>query len=62
MGYNICRSYIDKGLESKIYKKLIKLNSQKTIQFKNGQKILMDFIPKKTYRFQTGGAKDAQYY
>lgn len=52
----------DKRLISKIYKELIKLNTQKTkIQFKNGKKTWIDIFPKKTYRWLTDTWKDAQH-
>ena len=43
----------DKGLVSKIYKELIKLNTQKTIQWRNGQKTWIETSPKKTSRWPT---------
>ena len=43
----------EKGLVSKIYKEIIKFNTQNTqkIQLKNGQKTLIDIFPKKTFRW-----------
>ena len=49
----------DKGL-SKIYKELIKLNTQKTIQWSNGQNTRADTFPKKTSRWPTDTWNDAQ--
>ena len=40
-----------KGLISKIYKHLLKLNTKKPTLSKKGQKILTDNSPKKTYRW-----------
>ena len=42
----------DKRLLSKIYKELLKLNSKKTTQFKNGSKTLKYTSPKKIYKLQ----------
>ena len=52
----------DKRLASKIYKKLIKLNTQKTIQWRNGQKTWIDTFPKKTSRWPTDTWKNAQHH
>ena len=41
----------DKGLVSNIYKELIKLNTQRIIQLRNGQKTGTDISPKKTYKW-----------
>ena len=53
----------DKGLVSKIYKELIKLNTQKQIiQWRNGQKTWIDTSPKKTSRWPTDTWKDAPHH
>ena len=41
----------DKGLVSKIYKEVIKLNTQETTLWRNEQKTWIDTFPKKTYRW-----------
>ena len=43
----------DKGLVSRLYKELIKINTPKIIQLKNGQKTQTDFSPKTTYNRPT---------
>ena len=49
----------DKALVSKIYKELIKLNTQKQIvQWRNGQKMWIDTFPKKASRWLTDTWKD----
>ena len=45
----------DKGLLSKIFQSLLKLNHKKTIWFKNEPKTWTDTSPKKLYRRQTEG-------
>ena len=50
----------DKGLVSKIYKELTKLHTQKTIQWRNGQKTWIDTSLQKTSRWPTDTWKDAQ--
>ena len=52
----------DKDLVSKIYKELIKLNIQKTIHLRNGQKTWTDIFPKETDRWPTDTWKDAQHH
>ena len=48
----------DKGLVSKIYKEIIKLNTQKQItHLRNGQKTWIDTFPKKIYRWLTDTRK-----
>ena len=47
---NIFTDTSDKGLTSKIYKVLTKLNTKKTTQLKNGQKTSIDSSPKRTHR------------
>ena len=42
----------DKGFISEIYKQHMQYNIKEASQSKNGQKILIDFSPKKTYRDQ----------
>ena len=46
----------EKGSISKIHKQLIQLNSKKKhgIQFKNGQRIYIGIVPKKTHKWSTG--------
>ena len=42
----------DKGFISEIYKQHMQYNIKEAFQSKNGQKISIDFSPKKTYRDQ----------
>ena len=52
----------DKGLVSKIYKELIKLNIQETIQSWNGQKTKTEISPKKTYTWPTSTWENALHH
>ena len=52
----------DKGQMSKIYKNLIKLNIQKQIQSRNGQKTWTDISPNKTYKWLADTWKNAQHH
>ena len=50
----------DKRLASKIYKEVLKLNTQETNKSQNGQKIRTDTFPMKTYKWLTDTWKNAQ--
>ena len=49
----IANKATDRELISKIYKQIIKLNTRKITQLKNGPKNETDISPKKTYRWLT---------
>ena len=53
MGGHICQWYIRQGLISKTYEEPIWLNTRKTIQLRNGQKIWIHTSPKRTHRWPT---------
>ena len=54
----------DKGLVSKTYRELTKLNNPKKqiIQWRNGQKTWIDTLPKKTSRWPVNTWKNAQHH
>ena len=62
MGEDIYQWNSDKRLVSKIYKELIKYNTQKHNLIRNGQKTWIDIFPKKIYRWPTDIWKHAQHH
>jgi hypothetical protein len=63
MGENINYTSNDKGLFSKICKKLLQLTTKPSQipQFKNRQSTWIDIYPKKTYKWSTGIWNDVQH-
>ena len=57
---NIFKSYIQQTIMSRIYKEPLQFNKKKTTQFKNWEKIWVDILLKKVYKWPVSTWKDYQ--
>ena len=61
-GRKLFANHIFKGLIFKTYKELINSGAKQQCDFKNGQKIWIDILPKKTSWWPIGTRDDAQHH